>query len=243
MKPETQYANAVNIIRSMAKLFDGYFDNYIETWIEKPNKFFETKLYKINNDYEAFKNAFELLQDAREQMDKKLSPNVSLTAVKSIIREAIACNNRKTNFHGMFESNGMYCVCDGYRLVCLNNDITSLPRTENDFNIEKVFKGISEKRIVLNLPSVADIKAAMATAKKDTPPYIFIDGLVGANAKYLLSMMQSLPGCVAYVPNNRTAPILFESPAGKGLLCPMRVLPQHEDEADRNWKELSRRAS
>ena len=104
-------------------------------------------------------------------------------------------------------------------------------------------KGISEKRYVLNLPTVADIKAAIATAKKGDPPYIFIDGLVGANAKYLLSMMQALPGCVAYVPNTRVSPILFESPAGKGLLCPIRVLPQYEDEADKNWEELEKRAS
>lgn len=242
MKPETQYANAVNIIRSMAKLFDGNYDSFIDTWIAKPEKFFEVNFYTESEDMKAFTQAFEILQDAREQMDKKLSPNVSITALKSIIRESIVCNAKK-NFHGMFESNGMYCVCDGYRLVCLNQDIVSLPHTENDFNVDKALKGISEKRYVLNLPTVADIKAAIATAKKGDPPYIFIDGLVGANAKYLLSMMQALPGCVAYVPNTRVSPILFESPAGKGLLCPIRVLPQYEDEADKNWEELEKRAS
>jgi hypothetical protein len=143
----------------------------------------------------------------------------------------------------MFKSNGMYCVCDGYRLVCLNDDIQSLPHVENTFDVEKAMENIAKDRIVLNLPSISEVKATIARSNKRQIPSMIIDGLVGVNAKYLLSVMQSLPECVAYVPNSKSEPILFESKAGKGLLCPVRVADKNADEVDKNWKKLKRRVS
>lgn len=172
--------------------------------------------------------AAEMLLEVRASMDKTSTKAGTLSAIRRISK---ACP--REDMRGIFQQGGRFCVCDGYRLLRLNADISSIPHIETSFDAEKAMSNSSENPHPLQLPSVADLKAWIASNKArfgkawnpGKAPYILTYGNgkeIGVNAKYLIDMLQALPGCTAAAKSPVSA-IYFSAENGDGILLPVRL--------------------
>ncbi len=178
-----------------------------------------------------YASAAAMLIETRAKLDTKTTPRAVSTAVGRIIKNAPEHNDR---FRGIFSRDGKFHVCDGYRLLCLNSDISSLPHAENDFDVDAImWKGRTDGE-PLPLPSIAEIRAFIAAdkAKQDRRNYrptpYRLGEFVLCNPVYLIDMLQALPGCTAYKPETPISPIYFKAENGDGVLLP--VHPPKKDE-------------
>ena len=77
---------------------------------------------------------------------------------------------------------------------------------------------------LLPLPTAKDLKTWIKTCPlnhgKHVEPYNLGGMLV--NPKYLLDILEALPGCIAYRPKNKISVILFVSGDDRGILGPVR---------------------
>lgn len=176
-----------------------------------------------------YESAAALLLDAKERMDKKTSPASVVSAVKRMTKAAVASRNK--HLQGMVYQNGMYCVCDGYRILRLTEDVTCVPHIENTpstpvlSNLMKpVIDSIREK---VDLPAEVDLKAYIARCKavagnNHTYSYQLAES-VYVNPQYLLDMLQALPGCECWIDTEKAgkAPIYFTAENGDGVLLPV----------------------
>ena len=176
-----------------------------------------------------YESAAALLLDARERMDKKASPASVVSAVKRMTKAAVAGRNRL--LQGMVCQKGLYCVCDGYRILRLKEDVTSVPHIENTpdtpdlANLMK--QAIDARYMKLDLPAESDLKAYIArckaaTGNKHTYSYQLAEN-VYVNPQYLLDMLQALPECACYTDADKVgkAVIYFVAENGDGVLLPV----------------------
>lgn len=188
-------------------------------------------------------NALEILnaikEDAKKEIRRasaKASGNTNRQkAAERVIKNAIASNPRREALHGSWIKNEMQYICDGFRILRLNNALP-LPK------ISEKLQPIDADRIltpakdnagaVLELPDVGELRAYIKTEKakrkaigdKSAIFYDFADDLPRVDAVYLLDMLEILPGCTATASSRGTLvnPIYFESEHGDGALCPVR---------------------
>lgn len=174
--------------------------------------------------YAFYSSAAAMLIESRRGMDTKTTPKTAISAITRIIK---SIQPERKQFKGIFENRGKYVICDGYRLIRLNEDISSVPHTENDFDVAGVMRGCSAEGETIALPTVGDLKAYIAAntkkvgRRKETSPY-FLNDVVYVNPQYLIDMIQALPGCTAYKPESPVSPIYFASESGDGILLPVR---------------------
>lgn len=176
-----------------------------------------------------YESAAALLLDARERMDKKTSPASVVSAVKRVTKAAVAGHNKY--LQGMVYQNGMYCVCDSYRIVRLKDDVASVPHIENtpstpvlDNLMKPVIEGINQR---LDLPAESEVKTYIARCKaaagnKHTYSYQMAEN-VYVNPQYLLDMLQALPGCECWIDSEKAGKgmIYFTAENGDGVLLPV----------------------
>lgn len=171
-----------------------------------------------------YASAAELVIEARTKLDTKTTPRTKLNAIKRIIK---AVPDSRQQFRGLFPYEDRFIVIDGYRLIRLQNDISSLPHVENDFDVAAVMKNGGPTEEMLQLPTVGELKAFITSNKvkhgrRFLAPYCLND-FVWCNPNYLIDMIQALPGCVAYKPKTSHSPIYFAAPDGDdGILLPVR---------------------
>lgn len=174
-----------------------------------------------------YASAAKMLIDARAAMDKKTTPAAAVSAVKRMIKSAMASSNRA--LHGIFPDHGMFAVCDGYRFIRLHEDIESLPHLDTNkvkpLDLSKVTPDRSQFAAEIELPAAAELKAYIAKVKgiagKEYYKYDWpiADGIY-VNPQFLLDMVQIFPDAKAYITNPK-GPIYFESEAGEGVLLPV----------------------
>lgn len=174
--------------------------------------------------YAFYSSAAAMLIDTKRGMDVKTTPKTAISAINRIVKGVKPGLER---FKGIFYHGEKYIVCDGFRLIRLNEDISSIPHVENDFDVDSVMLGCSAEGETIELPTVGDLKAYIAAntrkvgRRKETKAY-FLDSVVYVNPKYLVDMIQALPGCTAYRPKSPVSPIYFTSENGDGVLMPVR---------------------
>lgn len=172
--------------------------------------------------------AAEMLLEVRSGMNKTVSKSSTLAAIRRIIK-----NSSREDMSGIFQRGERFYVCDGYRLLRLNADIASLPHVETSYDAEKIMHSSMKSPYPLQLPSIADLKAWIASNRARfgkswdcrKTPYILTYGSgeeVGVNAQYLIDMLQALPGCTAAV-KTPSSPIYFSAENGDGVLLPVRL--------------------
>lgn len=182
----------------------------------------------ISDANPVYRSAAELLMDFREKLDSRITPKTVTAAVKRVIANV---NPAQYRFQGIFPYDGKFVICDGFRMIRLNADITSLPHVENDFDVASVMRGIATDGETLTLPGIADLKTFLAeekVRKKREGARHFklrtwcLDNFIHVNPQYLLDMMQALPDAVAYRPDRPISPIYFRADNGDGILLPVR---------------------
>lgn len=179
-----------------------------------------------------------IMTEALEGMDTKITPKTTISAVKRMM------DSRRKEFFGIFERDGMFCVCDGYRMVRLKHDIECIPHVSGgSLEPQKYIDGFGFERIELPLPTIAEIKAWLKqhpsySKYQDRPPFL-LAGCIPVNGEFLKDMMMALPNCKAYVPQKIHNPILFEAETGDGILLPIRVHSvENSDECLRRFDKL-----
>ena len=188
--------------------------------ISSPEKWIDAVDY-----FPFYASAAALLIEARAKLDTKTTPRAAVAAVNRIYKN---CNEARPTMRGLFAYGERFVICDGFRLLRLTSDISSIPHVENDFDVASVMKDIGPTAETLQLPSIGELRAHMAAkkvkcGKKLIPGPYLLDGFIYVNPQYLIDMIQALPGCTAYKPKNQTAPIYFAAPNGDdGILLPVR---------------------
>lgn len=189
-------------------------------------------------------NAATLLIEAMEDMNTKSTGDKTIMAA---LKRVIKASKNNRNFDGIFETVGddhikRYAVCDGHRLIRLNNDYDSLRRatkhTIEDKSINQIMR-TGQKEKPLPLPTIAEVKAFIAKQKAELGAYankseripFNIYGDIWVNPEYLIDMLQALPGCKAYMPSNNHNPLYFEAENGDGILLPVNHKKDEEDAA------------
>lgn len=180
----------------------------------------------INSEYFPFyASAAAMLIEARARMDTKTTPRTISAAIGRIIK-----NSRRDDMQGLFSCDSYFIACDGYRLVRLHSDISSLPHVQNTFDVAYVMKDLRNYGERLCLPTTAQLKAFIAEDKtvqggtkhkKYVPSPYLLDNYVYCNPVYLLDMLQALPDCIAYKPKNPISPVYFSAENGDGILLPV----------------------
>lgn len=176
-----------------------------------------------------YESAAALLLDAKTRMDKSSSTASVVSAAKRICKSAVE-QNRK-HLGGLVYQDEYYCLCDGYRILRLKEDITSLPHLENkpdQPNLGSLMKqAIENQTLQIALPDPADVKVYISRIKAKglstkEVSYQLSDG-VYVNPQYLLDMLQTLPGCTCYTDADRAgkATIYFIADNGDGILLPV----------------------
>lgn len=176
-----------------------------------------------------YESAAALLLDAKTRMDKSSSSASVVSAAKRICKSAI--ENNRMRLGGLVFQDGYYCLCDGYRILRLTDDITSLPHLDNTPEQPKLgdlmSAAIQNQTLQIPLPSELDVKTYIARCKaaagnKHTYSYQLAEN-VYVNPGYLLDMLQVLPGCTCYTDADKAgkAMLYFLADNGDGVLLPV----------------------
>lgn len=181
--------------------------------------------------HKPFTALYRLNKDAMEEMYTKSARNSSkpsLSAIKRILKGAINDALKKA-----WWQDGLWAVCDGYRMVGLKEAVPSIPTY--DENVDKyqtmnakgvwfpLFDGTPLEEV--EIPQKGEIKQAIldAKAKGDKKAYIKV-GVRFFDAQYLLDMVDILPNAKMYqADGNQFHPNYFRDEEGNiGVLLPIR---------------------
>lgn len=138
------------------------------------------------------------------------------------------------------EIDGKICVTDGYRAIIFNCPI-DLPDDEREDKRSGSYASVittymddcrKNYREVLKIPTADDIKATMKAMKEqyvDIPTKFIDEWLLGqtedghkilVDPKFLLDMVEALPGCTCYSSGEYKKPVYFKADNGEGFLMP-----------------------
>ena len=194
-----------------------------------------TKYVNCVDLYPVLSPLAQIMVDALADMDTKVTKASTLSALKRIV------SNGLEGWNGIFEKDGFYCACDGYRLVRLKYDVASLPHiVNNSTTISKMVESAVGDKIPLELPTIAELKAHIKRypVKNGVKPFL-IGGVIPANPKYILDMLNALPDCKAYLPQKLHLPVYFEAESGDGILLPIRAdACENSDEIIQRFERL-----
>lgn len=188
-------------------------------------------------------NALEILnaikEDAKKEIRRaaaKASGNANRQkAAERVIKNAIASNPGREALHGFWIKNEKQYICDGFRILRLNNalPLPTISEKLQPIDADRILTPAKDNAgAVLELPDVGELRAYIKTEKarkkaisdKSAIFYDFSDDLPRVNAVYLLDMLEILPGCTATASSRGALvnPIYFESEHGDGVLCPVK---------------------
>lgn len=164
-------------------------------------------------------------------------------AISRIMKNCSAAMADK--YMGVIHDADMYCVLDGFRLVRYTAPLENFPTAAQTFDTNKAIGDKSRYNIKLALPTVKDLKADMKIAKLSGMDvnrihvirrgklidfgYDFGYGLPMVNAKWLIDMIEALPGAAAYaVDSINPNPVYFTDGDNDGILLPIRKMKEYE---------------
>lgn len=149
-------------------------------------------------------------------------------------------DNREIMHHAYFDKQGRQCALDGFRAYRLNKPVPGVPDMDEAFgiNLDKIIpsKETLADYFILDLPTLADVKSMLAEdnalkRRKEEATFAFTFGtneegqqLPAVNLGYLADMLQMFPDATARCnAKNPFSPVIFTSPDGEGVLCPVRL--------------------
>lgn len=174
--------------------------------------------------------AARLILDARQELDKKRNGNAA--AVKRYYKSCTATYNDR--LHGKaITPEGLTVLCNGYSVIAVNGDYTTIPETEAPEDFKKgIFKFIvfPEYLEEITPPTIAEAKAKKAenTAQYGKKNYksIPIAEDITVNPDTYIDIMGALQDAKAYIDptaNRKNTPIYFINEAGeKAMLLQKR---------------------
>ena len=164
----------------------------------------------------------KLLKMAGEQMGNEQAGK----AAPALRR--LAKNSPREEQRGVFlDEQGRQIACDGARAVRLTRPIKGIPEVLPFLNFENLISSRKGNRIDINAPDdktlCKEIHDQRIVSKKDCPLWNFGEGLPTVNAAFLRDMLDILPDAKLCIYGSASSGVWFESPAGDGILLPVRV--------------------
>lgn len=158
-----------------------------------------------------------------EDSGKPSAPKTVTAACKRIYNGL----DKSHRLYGILTDGDTRIATDGNHAVYLRSASLDLPAAKDDGSrfTEYLRDAENAPRLgELPLPTVKDLKTWIKTCPlnhgKHVEPYNLGGMLV--NPKYLLDILEALPGCIAYRPKNKISVILFVSGDDRGILGPVR---------------------
>lgn len=183
-------------------------------------------------------NAGFALADLAADLREGIAQQAAKTAGRGSARKAalhIFKTSTRDDLRGAWEQDGKQILCNGYLAIALNTPINDLPTAENKtFDALNCIEPASRNSgAYLPVPKAAELRAYIkqrgaelkaAGMKENVPLYDFGDGLPAVNARFLLDIVEILPG-VTFRASSRLPELgilYFESADGCGCLLPAR---------------------
>lgn len=216
--PETIYDLAADTARVLVgELCRDRDENNIES--------FYKKILNVPEDFviiPGLASVCKLLKMAADQMGDEQAGK----AAPALRR--LAKNSPREEQRGVFlDEQGRQIACDGARAVRLNRPIKGIPEVLPFLNFENLISSRKGNRIDINAPDsrtlCKEIHDQRIVSKKDCPLWNFGEGLPTGNALFLRDMLDILPDAKLCIYGSANSGVWFESPAGDGLLFPVRV--------------------
>ena len=177
----------------------------------------------------------ELKRDLVEQSAKKSGRGGQFKAFERIIKNVP--KNRTRSLGGVIQTNSARAVCDGFRAVRIFKSDVIMPdkiiNEQDAMDIDSVFKVIDGVSPV-DLPSVGELRGLIKTAtaeytgknRKNLRPLFKLTGDTGVavyvDARYLLDILEALPGASCKIGKNAMSAVYFTADDGDGVLMPIR---------------------
>ncbi len=219
MNAEKVYASATAALRSLIsetsdtpesakKLYDKVMNNP-EDWKAKPF------LYELG----------KLAREAKEEIVSKGGKKDELAACKAIVKTAQG--GPREILHGAWtDKEGWQVVCDGFRAIRMKDHLDALP-TAQGTDIDRLWTSARENRTEMKLPTIGEVKAAIASQKAagaEKILYDFGDGKPAVDAKFLLDMLKLGLDDTAMISQRApmTSAIYMRGEGVEALLLPVR---------------------
>jgi len=159
-----------------------------------------------------------------EENDRPASPASVTAAMKRVY------SKMPEKWEGVFNADGSAAVCNGCQAIFLRSSAPDLPAAKDPdgssgANLAKFVKSLEDAghTDTLPLPSVKSLKTWLKCydTKKSHDAVYDLDG-IHVNARYLLNMLEALPGATAYRPANLYEGILFTAGEDRGILMQVK---------------------
>lgn len=183
-------------------------------------------------------NAGFALADLAADLREGIAQQTAKTAGRGNARKSalhIIKTSSRDDLRGAWEQDGKQILCNGYLAIALNSPINDLPAAENQtFDALNCIEPASRNSgAYLPVPTAAELRAYIkqrgaelkaAGMKEKFPLYDFGDGLPAVDARFLLDIVEILPGASFRASSYRPdiGGIYFESAGGFGILLPVR---------------------
>lgn len=164
---------------------------------------------------------------AKSAAPDKVTAAQTKAAIKRVVKDTM-----NSPIRGMFEQDGKFWATNGKRVIRMNQDSPELnhaDRAESESTIQyvkeridEILSGVSTDSTPVSMPSIAELKEFIKQGK--TAFYDLSNG-TRVNAKYLLDMLQALPGATVYsssATREQFSPLYFSAKNGDGILLPVR---------------------
>lgn len=148
--------------------------------------------------------------------------------VTAAVKRVYSGLDKESPFRGIMTAGNFRIACDGAHAVFLRSCSPDLPATKKQSpSAEPLLTKLAEfenapKTGELHLPTIRELKAWIKTRRaKDKKKLAYnLDGVM-VNPAYLLNLLEALPGCIAYRPENIIGGIVFLSGEDRGILMPL----------------------
>ena len=183
-------------------------------------------------------NAGFALADLAADIREGIAQQTAKTAGRGSARKAaqhIFKTASRDDLRGAWEQDGKQILCNGFLAIALNSPINDLPTAENQtFDALNCIEPASRNSgAYLPVPTAAELRAYIkqrgaelkaAGMKENFSLYDFGNGLPAVNARFLLDIVEILPGATFRASSCHPvlAGIYFESADGFGILLPVR---------------------
>lgn len=219
MTNEKRYELICNMLRAYDAISDGAM-GAAEKVIKNP------QTWQNSTYFPFYADAAKLLVEALEGMDKKTAGTGRAAAISRVYKSA--AGGCRENLRGAFRSGDRWAICDGFRFIRLNSKPESIPECAGGIDLDRCIPEGARSSDVVNLPSVAEIKTAIADLKSrfgkgwKTHPIEAVPGW-WCNPQYLLDMVQALPNGTAHAPKSPLSAMYYESEDGDAVILPVRT--------------------
>ena len=133
----------------------------------------------------------------------------------------------QTSYHGVFPSNDMWAVCDGYRFIKTKEKPSGIdlmePPPNGWIDLDSAINKAWDAEMI-SPPTEDEVKQRIQESGSTRRRPVIIEPFSGwtCNPHFLLDMIQAMPRATYFKPKSQTSPLYCIGESGDALLLPRR---------------------